>query len=343
MQKNGKRDNSIRKYAIDELFRGGLSKKTNDLIDRLLLDQEDDPEYVKSMLKVFEEEMSAVSEKPSAQAQKSLIKLKKRLRMDAPAPKVPLYRRTYFRVASAAAAVLLVVGVSFVALRTSQDTGTVVVQVEVKTIGEVQKDVLLADSSRIWVAENSKLTYPESFNGEERHVHLEGKAYFAVAKNEESPFLVHTAHLDVQVLGTEFDVREHPDREATEVTLYKGSVEVSANDETLVMSPGEIATYDHLTKELTLAHVGLGADGLKDWRSETIFTHDKTISQLLRMVENYYEIPIVFDSLSFPANERYSFGFDKGDSIETVMTVLSEIGNGFAYEIDDSKAIHISP
>jgi len=66
--------------------------------------------------------------------------------------------------------------------------------------------VTLADGSRVWINSGSSLTYGNDFNRHQRKVSLDGEAYFEVAKDAQHPFIVHTRDMDIQALGTAFNV-----------------------------------------------------------------------------------------------------------------------------------------
>ena len=315
--------------SVEEDF----SPVLNDKLDDLLLKNELDTDYEEAFREIYRTG-ARIHSQPSRECLDTLEEVKDKLGMEQ-LRKVPLYRRTYFRIASAAAVVLLVAAMSLTLLnRGNQDPGTtgltVISEHKVEAIEGVQKDIVLADNTKVWISGNSKITYPETF-GEERNVKLEGKARFDVEYDNARPFTVHTEHLEIRVLGTNFDVTENSELQITEVVLYEGSVEVLAGKLTEMMVPGEKLTYNYATATMELEKVVV--ENIEDWRSDAIFTHGKTMPQLLLMVENYYEIGILFDTVQFDENQRYSFGFDKTDNIETVMTVLSRMGEGFKYEI----------
>lgn len=85
----------------------------------------------------------------------------------------------------------------------------------------------LKDGSKIWINSGTKLLYPSHLNKKKREVYVEGEIYLEVAKNESLPFFVHTTNLDVQVLGTSFNVTAYKDDIFTEIVLVSGSVEIN--------------------------------------------------------------------------------------------------------------------
>lgn len=72
------------------------------------------------------------------------------------------------------------------------------------------------------------LKFPEQFSANTRNVELDGEGYFSVQHNENSPFTVHTQNHDVQVLGTEFNVKAYHNTSLFETALLKGSVKISS-------------------------------------------------------------------------------------------------------------------
>ena len=69
-----------------------------------------------------------------------------------------------------------------------------------------REQVVLPDSSRVWLNSGSVLIYPSIFVGDRREVYLSGEGYFEVEKNAEQPFIVKARTLNVEVLGTRFNL-----------------------------------------------------------------------------------------------------------------------------------------
>ena len=82
----------------------------------------------------------------------------------------------------------------------------------------------LEDSTEVWLNADSRLTYPETFDGSQRRVTLEGEAYFKVAKDATKPFVVVSGSQEVRVYGTEFNVCAYSDEKDIRTTLVEGSI-----------------------------------------------------------------------------------------------------------------------
>ena len=108
----------------------------------------------------------------------------------------------------------------------------------IETSQGAEFQVVLADSTKVWLNAGSKLWYPVDFVGNERRVRLVGEAYFDVKWNDKIPFIVGTSRADIFVHGTEFSVRDYLGRENL-TTLVSGSVSVQKHGgKTYSIKPG---------------------------------------------------------------------------------------------------------
>jgi len=114
----------------------------------------------------------------------------------------------------------------------------------IKVLASAQNQmIILPDGTHITLKKGSTLTYPKKFAATERHVALNGEAFFEVTHNEQQPFTIDAKKADVRVLGTAFNVCCNNQR--TEVTVASGRVQVTDHDnasEKVVLTKGEHAT-----------------------------------------------------------------------------------------------------
>ena len=95
--------------------------------------------------------------------------------------------------------------------------GRVMNRVETPRGGEY--GITLADGTRVYLGALSKIEYPVTFDGAKRVVKASGEVYFEVARDTAHPFVVEMTNLDVEVLGTSFNVRDYADEDYLEATL----------------------------------------------------------------------------------------------------------------------------
>lgn len=84
----------------------------------------------------------------------------------------------------------------------------------------------LNDGSTVYLASNSSFFYPENFAADARNVHMQGDAFFDIAKNPEKPFRIETGKIVVEVLGTAFNVKSNEKTEF-QLTVLRGKVKVT--------------------------------------------------------------------------------------------------------------------
>lgn len=172
-------------------------------------------------------------------------------------------------------------------------------------VRDAKTALLLPDSSVVWLNEGSRLTYPSFFPDDERVVRLEGEGYFEVTSDTRRPFYVETERLTVKVLGTRFDVRSHPDENATEAVLLSGKVEVRFDDDRqpVVLAPSQKLTLHKETDTYRIDSVD--AEEYTLWKNEKLVMEDEELAIIFRKMERWYGIRIVCKG-NLPLHTRYS-------------------------------------
>ncbi|WPP51738.1 FecR family protein [Catalinimonas niigatensis] len=165
----------------------------------------------------------------------------------------------------------------------------------------------LDDGTEVSLNANSSLkVYRDLQDKSVREVWLEGEAYFKVTKlslgKDTSTFVVHTPNLDVQVLGTQFNVRSRDGN--TRVLLEEGSVKVenASTQENLLMIPGETVELNDsggkIKKEVLIDKKELA------WQKNFFVFDNEKLSIVAKEIQQYYGIQVTFED---PAMEDYIF------------------------------------
>ena len=81
--------------------------------------------------------------------------------------------------------------------------------------------LVLPDGTKVWLNSASSITYPTAFNGKQRNVSITGEAYFEVAKDKEKPFHVAVNDMNIEVLGTHFNINSYADETEVKTTLLE--------------------------------------------------------------------------------------------------------------------------
>lgn len=152
----------------------------------------------------------------------------------------------------------------------------------------------LSDGSRVWLNAGSKLKYPEVFAGDHREVYLEGEAYFEVARNEQASFSVYTRDMNLQVLGTSFNIKAYPDETETVTTLLSGSIEqhYPSSRQTLKLLPSQQSHFDCHTGNLQILEAD--PEEVLAWKNGKFIARDKTLEEIFRELTRWYDFEVVF-------------------------------------------------
>ena len=164
------------------------------------------------------------------------------------------------------------------------------------------REMLLPDGTKVWLNQSSVLKYPRAFEGKERHVYLDGEAYFEVARNHEKPFMVKSPAMDVRVLGTSFNIKCRPDNSFAETTLIEGEVEVKDKSDKgrITLLPGQKAVLNRVTGRMQVKQVDPKMEIV--WHNDLIPFEKSSIFQIAAALERFYGVKIILspdvDSIS---------------------------------------------
>ncbi|MGV8135382.1 MAG: FecR family protein [Mangrovibacterium sp.] len=105
--------------------------------------------------------------------------------------------------------------------------------------------IQLEDGTRVWLNDGTLIRYPEKFVKNERHVFVDGEAYFEVASDPERPFIVENPMVNTVVTGTSFNLRAYCSDQYFEATLSEGKIRLVKGDRQITMIPGEQVQYNN--------------------------------------------------------------------------------------------------
>jgi len=227
-----------------------------------------------------------------------------------PVPAFVTYLSTWQKVAAGFAGFLLVASLL---LLINQLVGTRY------TTGFAETEtVTLPDGSRVILNANSSLKLAPAWHSDEaREVWLEGEAFFQVSKKPgagNARFIVHTNHLRVEVLGTQFNVNNR--RGKTEVVLTEGKVKLNDGDNhrDLVMQPGDYVEYSD--QQPAFSRKKVDPSVYSSWKNNRLIFTDTPLGEVAQRLEDNYGLQVVFQDPSlqelaftgnFPANDLSFF------------------------------------
>lgn len=198
-------------------------------------------------------------------------------------------------------------------------------------------EVTLADGTHLWLNARSEFSYPASFNGDKREVHLKGEAFFDVAKDENKKFIVHTGRCEIEVLGTQFNVEAYSEDDFS-TALLRGSVRVtdtSQQNESVVLEPNNAVRLDRGR----LAVTPITDLSAYSWKDGVFTFKDIDFNVLMKKLEKNYGIRIIIEN---PELDDYACSgkIRISDGIDEVLRALQQDAH-FSFEWKGANEIRI--
>jgi transmembrane sensor len=203
----------------------------------------------------------------------------------------------------------------------------------------------------VWLNADSYLRFPTSFEGKERKVELKGEAYFEVAHNSAQPFKVsvstpkgETSLMDVQVLGTHFNINGYEDEKVWSTTLLEGSVKVTQG-----LGPGvllrknqqvQIGLTDLIHRNVTEGNMAVGSavdvQQVVAWKNGIFDFENEHITSIMRQIARWYDVDVVYKG-AVP-DRHYTGAIRRAVNLSEVIRML-EIAGGIKITIQNREVI----
>lgn len=182
-----------------------------------------------------------------------------------------------------------------------------------------QAHVTLPDGTRVWLNSHTTLAYLSDYGMHQRRLSLSGEAYFEVAPDSTRRFIVEAGKMEVEALGTAFNVRAYPEDREVSATLFKGKVRATTGDETVTLHPDECLTYDKTSGKIT-RYTDASRYALL-WRENELAFHGETLEEIALRLNRLYNVQVHFATEKL---KKYRFsGIIKNNSLENVIELIS--------------------
>lgn len=172
-------------------------------------------------------------------------------------------------------------------------------QIHETKFGEV-KVIELPDGSTVHLNANSKLTYSSDYlaTNDTREVWLSGEAYFEVIRRQNSAnqpvkLTVHTAQVDIEVLGTAFNVKDR--HNITRVVLDEGKVRLKSpksDNELIAMAPGESVEVNE-QQSFSIQKIA-ASEQVSSWKENELYFNDQPLHEIQQMLFDNYGLQLRF-------------------------------------------------
>lgn len=182
----------------------------------------------------------------------------------------------------------------------------------------------LPDGTKIWINSESKLKYPTRFvSGKTREIELlYGEAYFDVTssrKNNDAAFKVISPTQQIEVLGTEFNVKSYQNDNKVYTTLIEGKVNVTTSITTKTLTPNQQFLFNKNTNTFHVNHVDVKPEIL--WKDGVFSFKGKTLKDIIATISRWYDVDIILKNKNLE-NLKFSGAINKNKNIEDILELI---------------------
>jgi transmembrane sensor len=201
--------------------------------------------------------------------------------------------------------------------------------------------IKLSDGTQVWLNSESKLKYPTSFiDGEMREVELVyGEAYFDVSPSTEhkgAKFKVLNQSQDIEVVGTQFNLKAYQDEPNVYTTLVEGKVLINTAKTTQELKPSQQSNLNINDNNIEIAKVNVFRE--ISWKEGVFSFRKKPLVEIMKVLSRWYDMDVVFEN---PDVENIGFNgvLGKDQEIEDILNSIKNFGVITNYEIKNKRVI----
>jgi transmembrane sensor len=203
----------------------------------------------------------------------------------------------------------------------------------------------LPDGTDIWLNAASSVTYPTAFVGKDRTVVVTGEVYFEVAQDKDKPFKVFVGSpkgMEVDVLGTHFNINAYGDEASVKTTLLDGRVNVHHRDHgdngdhglsSTLLFPGQQA---QITIDGSLSVTSnVDMEEVMAWKNGLFQFDNADIKTVMRQLARWYDVDVRYEG--HITEDRFAGKLPRDASAEETLHILEK--NQVHFRIEDKKII----
>lgn len=203
-----------------------------------------------------------------------------------------------------------------------------------------QFNIKLSDGTEVWLNSESQIKYPTNFiEGKTRQVELVyGEAYFDVSPSTDhkgAKFKVLSSVQEIEVIGTEFNIKAYKDEEAIYTTLVEGKVALTNGTTNAFLVPAQqsIIKTNFEGIEIRKADVYNAIS----WKKGVFSFDNMPLDQIMKVLGRWYDIEVVFADPEIK-NIKFNGVLRKNQSIEDILQSIKNVNN-LAYDIKNNTVI----
>ncbi len=196
----------------------------------------------------------------------------------------------------------------------------------------------LSDGTKVWLNADSKLKYPIAFKeGEPRKIELlYGEAYFDVSPSTDhngDSFIVNLLEQEIEVLGTEFNVKAYKEEKIATTTLVEGKVAVKTNNEMSLLVPNQQLVFTKETDAFLIKTVDV--KNVVSWKSGYFSFSELSFNETINLLSRWYNVEFIIENKNL-FKIKFNGVLSKNQNIENILQSFKNTNN-IKYEIKENK------
>ncbi|HYO21158.1 MAG TPA: FecR domain-containing protein [Flavisolibacter sp.] len=154
--------------------------------------------------------------------------------------------------------------------------------------------LILHDGTRVWLNNESSITYPTAFTAGERRVEITGEVYMEVAKNASKPFkVVINNGSEVEVIGTRFNINSYKDEAVAKTTLLEGKIRFTKNGSSRILLPGQQVQVNK-EGDITLVNDANTEEAMA-WKNGYFHFVRADLPTVMKQLARWYDLDVQFE------------------------------------------------
>jgi len=197
--------------------------------------------------------------------------------------------------------------------------------------------IKLSDGTQVWLNSETKIKYPVTFTaGVDRQIELMyGEAFFDVSSSENhqgASFKVYHNRQNVEVLGTQFNIKAYKNETNIYTTLLEGKVAVDIDANRQYLKPSQQSNYNLDTNSFVISTIDAKKEIL--WKDGVFNFESKKLKDIMVVLSRWYDMDVVFENTHL--NDQKFVGiFNKNYSIEDILNVMKDANVINSYSINN--------
>lgn len=200
--------------------------------------------------------------------------------------------------------------------------------------------LVLSDGTKVFLNSETKLRYPVAFadNATRKVELLYGEAYFEVTPSSEhngNHFMVISRNQEIDVIGTEFNVKSYKEEFLIKTTLVEGQVRVGNKIESLVLKPNEQSQFDLKTNKIKVSQIDVYNE--ISWKRGVFSFKNTSLKQIMKVLSRWYDVDFEYQD-DAKSETKFNGSFRKKQRIQEILSIIEKT-NEATFNINGKKII----